>query len=131
VQNIPVSAVPNQRFSVVLDGNSWDVTVRATDGVTAVSLARNGVLVIENLRAVAGMKIIPSEYEEAGNFAFFTANFELPDYRSFGVSQRLVYFSAAELAAIRAPKKPPITAARFNPIAALPLRFAPVGYVAA
>jgi len=127
-QDIPIQALPNQAFAVVLDGDSWDVAIKTTNGATAVSLMRNGIAIIENLRAAAGMRIIPSRYEEAGNFVFVTAAFALPDYRRFGVDQNLVYFGAAELAALRIPPAPPITTAYFNPIAALPLRFAPRNY---
>ena len=127
-QQIPIQSVPNQDFSVVLDGNLWDVTVKATNGVMSVSLTLNGVAVIDNLRAAANMRLIPSQYEEAGNFAFLTANYQLPNYEQFNLTQRLLYFSAAELAALRTPPSPPIAAAFFNPIAAVPLRFAPQGY---
>lgn len=127
-QTIPIQALPNQELTVVLDGNTWDVTIRATNGVMSITLVLNGVIDIENLRVVAGMRVIPSEYEEAGNFVFITQNFALPEYPQFGVSQSLIHFSAAELAVIRSPKPPPILASYFNPIAALPLRFSPVGY---
>lgn len=130
-QAIPLSAVPNQEFAVVLDGNNWDIAIRLTGGVMSVSMARDGAQVIENLRAVAGMRLIPSRYEEAGNFAFVTANHELPDYRLFGVSQSLLYAGPAELAAIRVPTPARITPSYFNPLAPLPLRFAPQGYALA
>jgi hypothetical protein len=66
--------------------------------------------------------------QESGNFFFTTANSALPFYTLFNTSQSLIYVSAAELTAFRATPAPPITAAFFNPIAALPLRFAPTGY---
>ncbi len=131
MQVIPLSAVPNQESSVVLDNNNWDIAIRLTNGVMSVSLALNGSQVIENIRAVAGMRLIPSRYEEAGNFVFITANNQLPDYLLFNVNQTLLYFSAAQLAAIRTPTPIRITQGYFNPIAALPLRFAPQGYVLA
>lgn len=127
-QQIPISSVPNQEFTVVLDNNTWDIVIKQTNGVMAVSLALNGNQVIQNLRAVAGMRLIPSQYEEAGNFVFVTADYQMPDYYLFNTSQSLLYFSAAELTAIRVPTPPRITAAYFNPIAALPLRFSPKGY---
>lgn len=130
-KTIPISAVPNQKLSVVLDNNNWDVEIRQTNGVTSVSLTLNGSQVIQNVRAVAGMRLIPSRYEEAGNFVFVTANFQMPDYVLFNVSQSLIYASAAELALVRAPAPSRITAAYFNPIAALPSRFAPQGYFSA
>lgn len=128
MQIIPIAAVPNQEFTVVLDNNNWDLSIRQTNGVMSVSLALNGTAIIENLRAVAGMRLIPSQYEENGNFVFVTANFQMPDYILFNVSQSLLYASAAELTAVRVPVPVPITAAWFNPIAALPLRFSPQGY---
>jgi hypothetical protein len=129
-QTIPIQALPNQEFTVVLDSNTWDFTIRETNAVMSVTLVLNGTTDIENLRAVAGMRVIPSQYEEAGNFIFSTQNYALPDYTQFGISQNLLYYSAMELAAIRVPTPVPITAAWFNPIAALPLRFQPIGYTA-
>lgn len=130
-QQIPIQPVPNQSLTVVLDNNSWNIQIKATTGVMSVSLALNGVDVLDNMRAVAGMRLIPSQYEEAGNFIITSQNFELPDYQQFGVTQYLLYFSASELVALRPLVPAQITAAFFNPIAALPLRFAPQGYVLA
>jgi hypothetical protein len=127
-QQVPIQGLPNQQFSITLDNNIWDFSIKATNGVMSVSLGLNGGQVIENMRAVAGMRLIPSRYEEAGNFVFYTQNFDLPDYTQFNISQSLIYYSAAELAVIRNPVRPPITASYFNGIAALPLRFRPQGY---
>jgi hypothetical protein len=129
-QQIPIQAVANQAFTVIIDGNTWDFAIKSTNGVMSVSLTLNSVDLIDNTRAVAGMRIIPSQYEEAGNFVFYTQNFALPDYTQFNITQVLVYYSAVELAAIRTLPTPPLTAAYFNPIAALPLRFSPQGYTA-
>ncbi|OJW21165.1 MAG: hypothetical protein BGO49_24435 [Planctomycetales bacterium 71-10] len=125
---IPIASLPNQAFTVILDGATWDVAIRAAAGVMTVSLSRDGAPVVDNARAVAGSFILQAEYEESGNFFFATQDFELPDYAKFNVSQHLIYIGAAELAAIRSPKTPPVTAADFDPVAALPLRFAPQGY---
>lgn len=132
MQNIPIQAIPNQEFSIVLDNNQWDFIIKSTNGAIAVSLTLNQVSVIENLRAVANTRIIPSEYEEAGNFAITTLNQDLPDYTQFGITQNLIYISAAELAILRTPPASPIiTAASFDPLGALPLRFSPQGYTLA
>lgn len=130
--NLPISALPNQEFQVVLDQNSWDISIKATNGIMAVSLTLNNNIVIQGARAVAGALIIQSQYLESGNFFFITQNYELPDYTQFGITQSLIYVSAQELAAYRAtPSSPIITAAYFNPIASLPLRFAPQNYTIA
>lgn len=128
MQQIPIQSLPNQSFNMSLDGNQWDITIKSISGATVVSLARNNVDIIDGVRAVAGSFIIPSQYEEAGNFIFVTQSFQLPVYTQFNITQYLVYVSAAELAVFRAPVAAPITAADFNPIAALPQRFSPQGY---
>ena len=126
--NVPIQNVPNQNFSINLDGNLFKITLKYTNGVMSVSMTINGVDTIDNIRVVAGSPLIPSKYQEAGNFLLLTTNNQLPIYTLFNVSQSLVYFTAAELAAYRTPPTFPVTAAFFNPIANLPLRFFPQGY---
>jgi hypothetical protein len=131
MQQIPIQQLPNQSFTVLLDSNQWGVTMKTVGDTTVVGLTRNGVGVLDGARAAPGAFIIPSEYEEAGNFFFVTQNQQLPYYTRFNVTQSLIYIGAAELAALRAPKAPPITGVDFNPLAAFPMRFAPQGYVRA
>ena len=128
VMQIPISSVPSQSFPVTIDNNLFVIGIRYTSGVMSVSISINGVDVIDNIRAVAGSPLIPSQYQENGNFMFLTQNFQLPIYTQFNVSQSLIYLSPSELAAYRTPPSFPITASDFNPIAGLPLRFQPVGY---
>jgi len=125
---VPIQAIPNQSLSIVLNEVRWDLQIRTTNGSVSFDIEKNGEVIIEGARAVAGMRIIPAQYQEDGNFAMITNNGELPDYTKFGVSQSLVFVSAAELEVLRAPVTPPITAAYFDDIAPLPLRFAPQGY---
>lgn len=131
MQQIPIQALPNQSFSVILDNNQWDWTIELVNDAIAVTLFLNGNAVISGLNIVGGMRIIPSEYEEAGNFVLVTMSQQVPDYTQFGTSQQLVYLSAAELAAIRVPPPPILTPAYFDPNAALPLRIFPQGYTLA
>lgn len=145
-QQVPLQSIPNQDFTITLDGNLFGIGLHTTNGVMSVSMTINGIDTLDNIRTVAGSPLIPSKYEEAGNFMFVTQNQALPDYDQFGTSQILLYFTAAELAAYRAPVNvyvvegsgdtptpssptiPTVTASYFNPLAALPLRFAPQGY---
>ena len=128
MMQIPIQVVASQSFSTILDGNTWDFILKTVEDSTVVSLTLNGSDILDSARAVAGSFIIPSQYEEDGNFFFTTQDFELPFYTRFNVSQSLLYVSTPELAAFRAPPVSRITAAYFNPIAALPLRFAPQNY---
>lgn len=131
MQSIPIQAIPAQSFSITLDNNNWDISIKTTDDCTSVSLALNGVDILDNVRAVANTKIIPYEYLEAGNFAFVSKLQDLPFYEQFGITQTLVYISDDDLAVIRTSPAPIITADSFDPIAPLPLRFAPQGYTLA
>lgn len=65
-----------------------------------VDITRNGSPVVSGMRAVAGTFLIPYGYLESGNFLIITTNEEYPDYRQFGLSQYLIYFSQAELEAL-------------------------------
>lgn len=134
---LPIQQLPNQSFTITLDGNLYEITLKTCNGITAVSITENGTDILDNGIAASCAQIISSQYNEAGNFMFLTANQQLPNYAQFGLTQSLFYFSASELAAFRippaavAPTAPTVTAAFFNPIAGLPLRFAPQGYVQA
>lgn len=138
---IPIQQLASQDFSITLDGNLYQISIKTCNGITTVSLEQNGTDIVDNAIAPSAGPIIPAQYLEAGNFAFLTANQQLPNYEQFGVTQSLVYFTEDELAAFRVPpnsyvaplspanpQTPTVTASFFNPIAALPLRFAPQGY---
>ena len=127
-QTVPLQKIPNQSLTISLDGAVYDIELRSTGNMMAASVSRNGVAIIKNARAVAGGLLIPARYQEDGNFVWLCGSYELPDYNKFGVTQYLVHFSAAELAAMRVIPAPIITEAFFNPIAATPLRFKPQGY---
>ena len=138
---IPIQQLPSQTFSITLDNNLYDISIKTCNGVTTVSMTQNGTDIIDNAIAPAAGPIIPAQYLEAGNFAFLTANQQLPNYEQFGLSQSLIYFTEAELSAFRVPpnsytaplspptpETPTVGESYFNPIAALPLRFSPQGY---
>lgn len=133
MMNIPLQQLPSQSFSAQLNGNGWDFLLKTIEDTTIVSLRLNGNDIIDGGLAVAGGLIIPSVYQEnnAGNFFFVTQANQLPFYTQFSVTQYLIYISNAELEAIRVPTPSKITAAYFNPIGGLPLRFSPQGYVGA
>ena len=135
---VPIQAIPNQAFAINLGGNQYDIAIRTTNGCMSVSVALNGTQLVENLRAAACTPLLPSQYLEEGygNFMFLTANQQLPNWQQFNLTQQLLYFTPAELAAYRAAPVaasryvPTVTADSFNPIGGLPLRFSPQGYVA-
>ena len=101
---VPLAAVPNQTFTLTLDGVRWAIAVKAIRGAMCVDVERDGVPLLKGTRVLAGEAVIPYGYLATGNFLFLTNSDELPDYSAFGASQFLIYLTAAEIAAI-----PPIS----------------------
>lgn len=99
---ILLKPIPNQSLSIPLGNQLYDIILKSTNGVMSASIARGNVVILSNVRLVAGTLIIPYRYLEDGNFFMETANGDLPDYTQFGITQRLYYITAAELGAIRA-----------------------------
>lgn len=131
MQEIPLKALPNQEIAIQLDGGLFNIILKTTGNTTSVSIALNAVQIVWNARAVANQYIIPSAYQDNGNFMFVTSNFQLPMYDQFGVTQSLIYVTGAELGVIRAPVAPPVIASDFDPNGAMPMRFKPQGYTLA
>jgi hypothetical protein len=98
---IEIAAMPNQRLTTRVGTSFFEIELKATAGVMAATVLRDGVIVVRSSRVVAGEAIIPYRYLEDGNFAVTTLNEDLPDWTKFGVSQFLVYATADELASLR------------------------------
>ena len=105
MQTLTLQAIPNQEFTVSLDGVLYDVRLIETNGCMSVDIMRAGVVVELGARCVAGQALIDYAVQENGfgNFIFLTGNnnTDLPYYDQFGTTQTLIYASAAELAAVR------------------------------
>lgn len=95
---VPLSPVPNQSFTVTLDGSRWGMRLTTGTGTTSVDVTRDGSALLMGARALAGEPLIPYAYLQTGNFIFVVNGGELPDYRAFGISQFLIYLSADEIA---------------------------------
>lgn len=99
---VPLQPVANQSLTMVLDGSSWEIRLKALDQSMAVTVIRNNVTLLSGLRVVAEVPLIPYRYLESGNFIFISETKDLPFYPNFGLTQTLLYYSASELEAIRA-----------------------------
>lgn len=96
---IPLQALPNQAFSVLLENVQYDFRIEVTNNVMAAEIFRNNELVISGQRIVAGFPIIPYLYLENGNFVLLTMNEDYPDYTQFGITQFLIFANQAEIEA--------------------------------
>jgi len=101
MRTIPLVAIPNQRFTITVDDVRYDIAIKAARGVMVCDIAINGTVIITGARVLAGEMLIPFKYLENGNFILLTEGGDLPDYRQFGNTQTLVFFTPAELGAIR------------------------------
>lgn len=100
---VTLDAIANQSFFVNLEGFRFEIAVKSSNTSMFVSVSRDDVTLIDNVRAVGGTPILPYEYLEgdAGNFMFDTPNEVIPYYTNFGVTQFLVYLTASEVGALR------------------------------
>ena len=100
---VALQAIPNQSFSVLLDGITYKVTIKDARGIMAVSISLDGELVVSGSRFFTDSPLIPYPYLEGsgGNFAFTSEADALPDFEEFGTTQFLIYVSAEELSDAR------------------------------
>lgn len=96
MQIVPLVAEPNQSFSVNVSNMRFDIRLKEAAGVMVADVSINDVVVLLAGRVLAGEPLIPYRYLEAGNFLMLTDNGELPAWSLFGVTQTLVYLTAAE-----------------------------------
>lgn len=97
---IPLQALPNQSFSILLDQTQYDIRIESTNNVMSFDIVRNNIAIVTGARSIAGFPIIPYKYLEDGNFIILTMNEEYPDYTQFGITQSLIYASQAEIEAM-------------------------------
>lgn len=99
---IPLQPVPNQSFSVQLDGARYELTFKHAAGIMCVDVTRDDVELLRGHRVVAWAPLLPYRHMEAGNFCILTEDDDLPHYSAFGYTQTLVYVSPEELAELKA-----------------------------
>ena len=94
MQEIPLQAIPNQRFSVAIAGVNWQLTLKVANQTMFCDIEREGEILITGMRLVANTPIIPYRYLNQGiNVMFLTEHDALPWYEEFTKTQSLVYWS--------------------------------------
>ena len=99
--DVGIATLANQALSIQLDERFYEIELREANGVMAATITRDGVTLVSNIRVTAGTPLLPYRYQEAGNFIMTTDGEAIPYWDQFGVTQFLVYLSAAEVAAYR------------------------------
>lgn len=100
---IPLAQVPNQQFSLQLDDDFYNITVKFIINLMTVTVVRNNETIIDNVRAEPDLPIIPYDYLEGdnGNFTFITSGGEYPIYSQFGITQFFFFADNEELRVLR------------------------------
>lgn len=94
---VPIQAIANQSFTITLENNFYQISLKETNGVMSSSIIRNDILIQSNARMASGYFLIPYKYQQSGNFFMLTDNGDYPYYDQFGITQYLLYITQAEL----------------------------------
>lgn len=99
--DIPLQAVANQELSIPLDNSRFVLRVKECNGGMCMTVIRDDEVIVQNARVTADNYVIPYEHLRVGmgNFFFATQGEELAYYTAFGLTQFMVYATAAEIAA--------------------------------
>lgn len=99
---IKIDAIPNQRFTVPLGGNNYDIKIYSIDGHMSYDLYVDGSVVVLGFKMVNDMPLLPYKYQEInGNIILQLPEDEIPDYTKFNSSQFLFYLNEEETEAYR------------------------------
>lgn len=88
---------PNQTFPVILDGTRYDLTIKDSDGILIIDIAKDDQIIITGQRVLPNTLIIPYNHLADGNFVLSTKDDELPDWNKFEITQELFYLTGDEL----------------------------------
>lgn len=99
--DIPLQALANQELSIPLDGARYVITVKEAAGAMVCTIERDGVIVVQNTRLLADAFVLPYDHMHptTGNFFVSTQGADIPYFDQFGITQFMVYATAAEIEA--------------------------------
>ena len=100
---VPLIPVPNQNFSVRLDGVLFDISVKTARETMVITISRDNALVVSGVRCRPNLPLIPYRHLEGatGNFYFRTDGDVYPHYSRFGGTDALYYLTKNELETLR------------------------------
>lgn len=94
MREITLQPVPNQQFTLNLDGNRWTMRVKQARTSMFVDLLLNDEPLLLGQRIAIGTPVIPYEYlAGSGNFIFLSQAGQMADWREFGNTQQLLHLS--------------------------------------
>lgn len=94
---IPLDNVPNQVFTVNIEGNVYRIQARTIQDFTLLSVWQNDDLLFYNQVCVPNSFVNPYKYvSEDGRLFFRCLDNEYPNYRQFGNTQTLYFLTPEE-----------------------------------
>ena len=98
---INLEAVANQSFNIDLEDSRYKVVLKEANGCMVCDIERDGEILLNGSRCVAGVPLIPYRAYEEGNFIFVTENDMMPYYTEFEITQTLYYLTEEEVQSLR------------------------------
>lgn len=98
MQLIELQNIPNQIFNVVLNDVDYRIQIKTIQDLTFISVWQNDVVVFLNQLCTPNAFINPYNYVSTnGKLFFLCSDNEYPNYRLFGNTQRLYFFTPEEV----------------------------------
>lgn len=95
---VPLANTPNQTFSIVLNGLDYRIALRTIQDITFMSCWVNGDLLFHNQICTPNNWVNHYDYISVnGKFYFRCLNNEYPNYKSFGITQSLLFLTPDEV----------------------------------
>lgn len=100
---VPLKNMPNFSFSVLLDGLDYRVAIRTIQELTYMSVWIGGELLFYNQLCTPNNWVNVYNYISVnGKFFFKCLDNEYPNYKSFGITQSLIFYSKEEVEKLNA-----------------------------
>lgn len=99
MQIIPLSNIPNQTFTVILNDKLYRLALRTIQDLTFASVWINDQVIFYNQLCTPNNYINPYNYlSDGGKFYFRCIDNNYPNYLNFNGSQQLLFLTPAEVA---------------------------------
>ena len=91
---VPISAIPAQRFQVVLGNQNCIITIKKRGEYCYLSLTANGYRIVDNVICLTGNNLVPYNNQHfTGSLMFIDTSgyYKAPTYELLGTRYKLVY----------------------------------------
>ncbi len=91
--------VPNQFLSTVVEEDAYNINIRTFKDITYISIQRDNIQLISNERVVVNRDVLLYDFQfnEHGNFLFFSNLQDYPTFSEFEVSVFFLYITKSEV----------------------------------